>query len=310
MITIYKTSDKGMEKQTEITSGCWVNVVDPTTDEIERMVAQGVPQDFMTYPLDMDERPRAEKEDDGTLLVLFRIPFYEGANTDVPYITIPVGAIITKDLFITVSRRPNDIIQDIFTRRIKGLSTAKRNRFLLHLLFSAAVKFLNYLREINKTTEQLEDELQRSIRNNEVYGLLKYQKSLVYFRTALKGNELMLERLQRGQLFQMFPEDEDLLEDVITENQQANEITNISTDILAGMMDAFASIISNNLNTVMKFLASITIILSLPTLVTSFYGMNVDLPLGGAWYASLAIFGFSLLLVGIVTILFLKKDWL
>jgi len=166
------------------------------------------------------------------------------------------------------------------------------------------------LREINKIVEGLEDQLQASTRNREVLELLKYQKSLTYFTTALKSNELMMERLQRSQILKAYPEDEDLLEDVITENQQAIEMTNIASNILSGMMDAFASIISNNLNAVMKFLAAITVVLSLPTMIASFYGMNVDLPLDHLPSAYIFPLGVSILVVVVVLVVFSRRDWL
>ncbi len=309
MITIYRTKESGLTQISEFEKGCWINLVDPTTDEIEKMVAQGVPQDFITYPLDMDERARTEREDDGTMLILIRIPYYMGPKVDIPYITIPLGIILTEDWVITVSRRSNELINELASGRVRGLSTAKRIRFVLKVLLNNANKFLGFLREINRTVEDLEDRLQQSMQNKEVLELLKYQKSLVYFTTALKTNELLLERLERTQLFRMYPDDEDLLEDVITENQQAIEMVNISSTILSSMMDAFASIISNNLNVVMKFLASVTILLSLPTIITSFYGMNVALPLDDKWFAWMLILGVCLLLVGLTTIVFVRRNW-
>ena len=180
---------------------------------------------------------------------------------------------------------------------------------MLRVLLNTASKFLTYLREINKITEGLEDKLTASMQNKEVMELLKYQKSLVYFTTALKSNELMMERLQRAQFFHMYPDDEDLLEDVITENQQAIEMVNISSNILAGMMDAFASIISNNLNVVMKFLASITIVLSIPGIVFGFFGMNVVIPFTEQPWAYLGIFGLGLAATLVVVLMFRKRDW-
>jgi magnesium transporter len=182
-------------------------------------------------------------------------------------------------------------------------------RFVLRLLLYTANKYLVYLREITKVVDALEDQLQQSTRNKEVLDLLKYQKSLTYFTTALKSNELMMERLQRSQLLRTYPEDEDLLEDVLTENQQAIEMTNISSNILSGMMDAFASIISNNLNGVMKILAGITIILALPTMVASFYGMNVSLPLESLTFAFPLILGIAFALTLGIVYIFWKRDW-
>ena len=167
----------------------------------------------------------------------------------------------------------------------------------------------SYLREINRTVETLEDRLQLSMRNRELLELLKFQKSLTYFTTALKSNELMMERLHRSQLFKTYPDDEELLEDVLTENQQAIEMTNIAGSILSQMMDAFASIISNNLNVVMKFLASFTIILTFPTMVASFYGMNVGLPLQESPTVFWLILAVSLALSVTVATVFWRRDW-
>lgn len=309
MITIYKSSATGLEQISDFTSGCWVNMIDPTSDEIERLASQGIPQDFITYPLDMDERARSEREDDGKMLILIRIPFFQGQTVDVPYSTLPLGMILTDQMIITVCRRQNDLTTEFASGKLKNLSTGKRIRFVLRLMLLNANKFLSHLRTINKITEELEDRLQLSLQNKEVLELLKYQKSLVYFTTALKANELLLERLQRTQLFRQYPDDEDLLEDVITENQQAIEMVNISNNILSSMMDAFASIISNNLNVVMKFLASVTILLSLPTIITSFFGMNVDLPFANQSFAWQLILGISLVVIGITTWLFIRRRW-
>jgi magnesium transporter len=309
MITIYRTEDTGLKQLDGVAKGCWINVLDPNTDEIEQLNDLGIPQDWITYPLDIDEMSRSEREDDGSLFVLLRIPHFQGAKMDLPYITIPLGIIITEKFFVSICRWENDILREIASGRVRGLSTAKHNRFLLRILLSNATKYLSYLRELNKTVDMLEDQLQLSMKNREMLELLKHQKSLVYFTTALKSNELMLERLQRSQLFRMYPEDEDLLEDVITENQQAIEMTNISSNILSSMMDAFASIISNNLNFVMKFLTSVTVVLSIPTIIVGFFGMNVDQPLSVNPQAYLLIIGIiivsSLLIVGI----FARRNW-
>jgi magnesium transporter len=311
LITIYKSTENGLEVQTEPGNNAWINVVDPTTDEIEWLTSLGLPQDFVTYPLDVDERARTEREDDGSLLVLLRVPYFQGIRADVPYITIPLGVVTTGKILVTICRRPNDILQEFAAGRVRNLETGKRNRFILRLLLSAASRYLSYLREIDRIIDTVEDQLQRSQRNRELLELLKYQKSLVYFTTALKSNELMMERLQRWQFFRMYEEDEDLLEDVITENQQAIEMTNISTNILSSTMDAFASIISNNLNVVMKFLASATIVVNLPTIVYSAFGMNVPLPFGfeSMGYAFAIIMGISLAIMIMVVLLFVRRDW-
>ena len=309
MHTIYKSTENGLTEVTELTPGCWVNMIDPTTDEIERVTTLGIPADFITYPLDMDERARIEREDDGKMLIILRIPYYEGPRVDIPYTTIPLGIVLTERLIITICRRPNEVIQEFTSGKMRGLSTAKRNRFILRLLLMTANRFLAYLREINRLVEATEDKMQASMQNREVLELLKYSKSLVVFTQALKSNELMLERLKRSQLFHQYPEDEDLLEDVITENQQAIEMVNISSTILSSLMDAFASIISNNLNVVMKFLASVTIVLSIPTIVTSFFGMNVKLPFQNLDLAYLLIIFLFLTISAVIVYLFIKRDW-
>lgn len=309
MITYFKNTESGLTQMDEPVNGCWIRVQDPSPREIIEITELGIPQDFITPALDIDERPRTEREDNGIILIVLRVPFFQGKKVDVPYSTLPIVIILCEKYIVTVSKFESDILDDFCSGKVKGFSTSKRNRFVLRLLFSAANKYLMHLREINKTVDALEDQLQLSMRNKEVLELLKYQKSLVYFTTALKTNEFVLERLQRTQMFKMYPDDEDLLEDVITENQQAIEMVNISSSILSSMMDAFASIISNNLNVVMKFLASITIVMSIPTIVTSFFGMNVSLPFQDHPLASIfVILIFVLISAGVIWI-FMRRDW-
>ena len=309
MITILTGERGGLEKINELAPNIWVNVIDPSADEVTRLQQDlGVPYDFLTSALDIDERARTDREGDVRLIVL-RVPYFMEQTTDIPYLTVPLGIIITADLFVTICKVENEVIQDFITGQVAGWSTAKRNRFLLQILLKTATKYLRYLRKIDRKVDELEDKLQLSMRNKELLELLKYQKSLVYFTTALKSNELMMERLQKSQLFEMHPDDKDLLEDVLTENQQAIEMVGISNDILSQMMDAFASIISNNLNVVMKFLTSVTIILMLPTLIASLYGMNVGLPLQNSPYAFLLTLLVSFVLSLLVVLVFLKKDW-
>lgn len=310
MKIIYKGNEEnGITRIETPMEGCWINLTDPTTDEIDSIKALGVPSDFLTYALDLDERPRSEKEDDGTTLIMLSIPFFQGEKYDVPYTSIPLGIILTDKMVITVCKKHNVIMDELLRSKVKGLSTAKRVRFILRILLLTATQYLVYLREINHTVEIVEDKLQASMRNKEVLELLKYQKSLVFFTTALRSNELMMERLQKTPLFHKYDEDEDLLEDVLTENQQAIEMVEIASNILSSMMDAFASIISNNLNVVMKFLASITIVLSIPTIVTSYFGMNVNLPLTGNDFAYLWIIFIFLALSASVVFIFIRKNW-
>jgi len=309
MITFLKADRAGLTKLSQPEAGCWINVVAPTADEIADLRVMGIPADYLSYPLDPDERARSERED-GDLLIILRIPHFQGEGSDVPYTTIPLGIILTPDYLVTLVRVENELVEELASGRVRGLETAKRVRFVLRVLLHTSSRYLSQLRQMTRAIDFLEDQLQESTRNREVLELLKYQKSLTFFATALRSNELMMERLQRSQWFAAFPDDEDLLEDVITENRQAIEMTNITSNILSSMMDAFASIISNNLNSVMKLLASITIVVSLPTMVASFFGMNVDLPFAGHPWSFLAILGLSLLISGAGAFFFWKRDWL
>ncbi len=309
MLTIYKTTDHSLETVPDIAEGCWVHVVTPDPQEIARLEGLGIPPDFLAHGLDTDEQPRTERDDSG-LLIILRFPYAQGTSADVPFITIPLSIIITEKLIVTITPLATGVMQEFAAGHVRGLSTGKKTRFVLHLLYHIASQYLTQLREINAAVDALEDKLQRSLRNREVMELLKYQKSLTYFTTALKSNELVLDRLQKGQLLQHYPEDDELLDDVLIEVRQAIEMTSISEDILSQMMDAFASIISNNLNVVMKFLASVTIILSVPTLIASLYGMNVRLPLEDHPLAFLLILGFSLAVALFVVIVFWRRDWL
>lgn len=311
MITNYKTSEQGLIRLEEAVTGAWVNVVDPTPDEVRYLTEElEIFPDLINYSLDLDEMARIERdEDEGYTFILLRIPHFQGGNVDVPYATIPLGIIIVDGIILTVCRYETDILKPLLNGKYRGLKTGKRYRFVLYVFLETASRYLAHLRDINKTTEAIEDQLQKSTRNREVLELVKYQKSLTYFATALRSNEVMMERVQRMRLFNQYEEDQELLEDVITENQQAIQMTSIATEILAGMMDAFASIISNNLNGVMKVLAALTIILNLPTIVAAFYGMNVKLPGEDHPLAFLIVFGLAIAITAIATFVFYKRDW-
>ncbi|MFN8380519.1 MAG: magnesium transporter CorA family protein [Anaerolineales bacterium] len=306
MLTIYKNTEQGLEKIKTIANGAWVNVVDPTSEEIEKLVSWGMEMDFVNYSLDQDEIARMERDDEYTFILL-RIPIHQ-PESDIPYTTVPLGIMILGNKIITVCRYDNDILQVLAAGKYRLLKTGKRYRFVLYLFLENSVRYLHFLREINRATELVEDRLRKSPRNREVLELLKYQKSLTYFSTALRSNEVMMERVKKTQLFNYYEEDQDLLEDVITENQQAIQMTGITTEILSGMMEAFASIISNNLNGVMKALTALTILLNIPAIIMSLYGMNVVLPGKVNPLMFLLISGFSLAVAAVATFIFYKKD--
>jgi magnesium transporter len=308
MLTVYKTTEQGLEQLDSVANGSWVKVVDPTAEEIQKLADWGIDADYINYSLDLDEMPRIERDDDYTF-ILVRIPHRQPDN-DIPYTTIPLGILIKGNMVVTICRYEKDIFKVLAEGKYRLLKTGKRYRFALYIFLETATRYLTHLREINRITEALEDQLQKSTRNREVLELLKYQKSLTYFATALRSNEVMMERVQRMQIFNYYEDDQELLEDVLTENQQAIQMTSINTEILSSMMDAFASIISNNLNGVMKVLAALTIIIALPGTVGTFFGMNVSLPLSDSNpFAFLTIIGISIALAAIATYIFYKRDW-
>jgi magnesium transporter len=309
MLAIYKTTENRLEKFERPVNGGWINVVNPTPEEMSQLEELGIERDLITYSLDMDEMARMERDEEYTFILL-RIPYYQGAESDIPYITIPLGIILTDRFVVTICGFETDIIKTLCNGKYRLMRTAKRYRFALYVILETATRYLMHLREINRKTEALEDQLQKSTRNREVLELLKNQKSLVYFTTGLRSNQVLMERLQRIKMFTQYEDDQELLEDVITENQQAIEMTDIQTNILNGLMDAFASIISNNLNTVMKALAALTIIVNIPTIVSSFFGMNVAIPGNENHPLSfLAVVGLALGVTIIAAIIFVKRDW-
>ncbi|WP_318505984.1 magnesium transporter CorA family protein [Bacillus sp. T3] len=302
--------EKKIEKLDDITKGCWINLTAPSESEINLVANKlNIPVDFFKDALDDEERSRIEREDNNVLIIV-DFPYITHDDAGLPiYETIPIGMVITEDCFITVSLKETPILSDFYNNKIKGFFTNKKTRFALQILFSISTYYLRYLKQINKKTDEIERGLHRSMKNKELYALLALEKSLVYFTTSLKSNKIVLEKLLRLNHLRMYEEDKDLLEDVIIETQQAIEMAEIYSSILSGMMDAFASVISNNLNIVMKFLTSITIILALPTMVSSFFGMNVELPFQHNHDAFSYILIFVIFLSGLTTFIFWKKKF-
>lgn len=307
MLQIFKslTDDELIQIQ-NIEKGAWINLVNPNEEEIEFVTANtGIFSEFIRYPLDEEERPHIESED-GQILVLINVPLV--LQKDIIYDTIPLGIIVTDDFIVTICLEEVDILKELYSRKTKGFATFKKTRFVFQLLYKNASLYLKFLRGIDRKSNEIELELHKSMRNKELISLMNLEKSLVYFSTSLRSNEIVLEKLMRGKLIKMYEEDEDLLEDVIIENKQAIEMANIYSNILSGTMDAFASIISNNLNIVMKFLAAVTIVLALPTMVASFFGMNVSLPFENSPHGFVIVITISILL-SLTGIMYLaKKD--
>ena len=309
MINIFKTRQMDLKEISEFEKDSWVNISNPTNEELEKLSQKlNVPLDFLTDPLDVDERARIEVEKKCILIVL-RIPRFDEKDADIPFTTLPLGIIFIEDLVITVCSNHVDVILDFINGKVRNFSTENRNRFILQIFVRTALLYLKHLKEINKRTTLVEKELHKAMKNEELIKLLNIEKSLVFFTTSLKSNELVMERLQKSEFVKLDPNDKDLLEDVSIENKQAIEMANVYSNILSGMMDAFASVISNNLNVVMKLLTTITIILMLPTLVASIYGMNVKLPFQDTPHAFVITIGISFVLSAISIFIFIRRKW-
>ena len=313
MMKIYRTVDEQgfFREQTKLEKGCWINLINPTAQEINTLCNSiGVREEFIRYPLDQEEKARIDVEDDQTLIVI-DLPTVEKNDGEIEgFTTIPIGMIVVRDdYFITVCTAESPILREFIDCRLKGLFTFKKTRFILQILYKTAVYYLNYLKFINRETDKAENRLQKSMRNQELIRLLELEKSLVYFTTSLKSNEIVMEKLMRSKFIKMYEEDEDILEDAIIENRQAIEMGTIYRDILSGTMDAYASVISNNLNIVMKFLASVTIVISIPTIVSSIWGMNVaGLPFANDAFGFIKVMGIAFLTSLIAWIWLKKRD--
>ena len=313
MLSIYNTDLKTnkFEKIKEFRPGSWINLVNPTADEIKEVCSNlKIEDEFIKYPLDYEEQARIDIEDDMTLFVI-DVPVIEETKEGKAYSTMPLGLIVVRDeFFISVSLKKNRIIEAFEKGRVKEMYTYKKTRFLIQILYLNASYYLNDLKRINKEAENTVNGLKQSMKNQDLIQLLNLENSLVYITTSLKANEMVMEKTARGKILKSYEEDDEILEDAIIENRQAIEMSKVYSEVLNGTMDAYASIISNNLNVVMKFLASITIVLSLPTLIASIWGMNVPLPFATNPYGFVIVCGISILLSILAFIWLKRKDML
>jgi magnesium transporter len=288
---------------------CWVDVECPNEDDFNFLKQKlKVPESFLNDIADTDERPRNDTDDDW-LLTILRIPIPSETQKGGPFITVPIGIITNDDIVVSVCYYNSELLSDFIqhTRR-KGLVVRNKLDLILRLIYSSAVWFLKYLKQINNDVTDAEKALEQSIRNEDLLQLMKLQKTLVYFNTSIRGNEVMITRLKT--IFQSTDYlDNDLIEDAIIELKQAQNTVNIYSDILTGTMDAFASIINNNVNTIMKRMTSFSIILMLPTLIASFYGMNVGIHIADNPHAFSMIVLFSVGCSALTFILFRKIKW-
>lgn len=312
MMQIYRTQ-KGTEPAvTELidtpAEDCWIRLSYPTEDELAQVAeSQCLPLEFLKAALDEEERPRIDSEN-GVVLVVLDVPITTEFEEIKTLTTLPLGIIIADKIVVTVCNRRTPILDDFIAGKVRHFYTFKKTLFLFQIFHRNASSYLHHLRQIEKSISRIELELHRSMKNEELFQMLELEKSLIYFSTSLKSNEGVLERILRTKPLKMYEDDAEYLEDVIIENRQAMEMSQIYLHILNGMTQAFATIISNNLGIVMKFLASITIIIAIPTMIASFYGMNViDIPLSKVPLAFEIIFMLSVVISVVLGLFMWRK---
>ena len=276
MLFYYKTFDGEMKRLEQAEPGCWISCIAPEDEEIAGLIEQfDIEPDFFRAALDEEESSHVDSEENSTLIIV-DLPVVENTGKSLVYSTKPLGVIITEKNVITICSEENSVLVEFSEGLVKGVQTNLKTRFVLYLMLRIAAKYLQYLKQIYRISDQVELELRRSMRNTELLQFMDIQKSLVYFSSSLKGNELTMEKIMRGRVIKLYEEDQDLLEDVLIEDKQAIDMSITQLNILSNSMDAFASMISNNLNMVMKVLASLTLIVSIPTVISGLYGMNVE----------------------------------
>ncbi len=313
MIKIFKTEDdKKLTRLSinEAVSGSWFSLINPNEEEVKQVsLVLGLDEDFLLNSLDLDERSRIEIED-GNLLIITNLPIM---LEDGCFDTLPLGIIYTPTSIITVCSKDNNILSSFNESTAYTFDTKNKTEFMLKILYRSVKFYLKYLDLINRTTDDIENELQKATNNKALFQLMEIQKTLVYFSTALKDNDIVLQKILRiansksSNLIKSTEDDTDLLEDVIIDTRQAIEMVDMHRMILEAMMEGFASIINNNLNLVMKFLAAITIIMSIPTMIGGLWGMNVKVPFGLNPYGFLIVVTLSIITSVAVVFYFRKK---
>lgn len=277
VLSRYDEQTRSLQPIEALPASGWVHVAQPTEAELGVLRRTlSLPEDVLRHAVDVDELARMDHHEDGTDLIVLRVPWRIADGDALPYRAASLSIVLRGGLFLTFAPGPDEIVHDALARG--HVTPDDPGLLVVTLLLCAAERFLWHLRAIDAAVSVLEDSLRESQANREVMALLHYQKGLVHLTTALASNQIMLERLQKGERLRLSPRAHDMLDDALVELRQAAEMTRVSSDILSQMMDAFASIISNNLNIVMKVLAVVTTVLAVPTAIASFYGMNVVLP--------------------------------
>lgn len=313
MVVYFKKENGTLQRLTAPEKGCWINLYGPfSSDESQKLSEHlSIDIEFITDSLDIDERARYES-DEGKDLIVLKTPVENNgiSDSEALFITIPIGIVRTPEYIITISPYKNNVLEILMNNPPKGLNPEDQDGFILTLFEKNVEAFSFYLRIINNKRYAFEKALYNSLRNEDLTNLLNIQKSLIYFVTNLRTNDLLLMKIQRSNFLKIQDEERlDYLRDIIVDNGQALEMSEMYSNILNGTMDTFASIISNNLNQVMKRLTSVTIVLMIPTLIASFYGMNVKLPIEDNPYAFVWVLGFSVMVATLFTMYFVRKNW-
>ena len=312
MINFYTTTNNKLEQLESMQASCWINVTPPISPEEIDFLAESldIPHDFLTDPLDIDERARYEKEEEIKLIIVNTPVLNDGyRNDEAIFITIPIGIILLENHVLTITNSDNTIIEQFVDNKVKHVNVNDFSQFVLQIFEFNVLRFLNCLKKLNLKRNLLEKELYDSSRNQDLQQLLSIQKSLIYFVNSLSANELLKMKIKRTDLLGLKDNEDktELLEDLIIDNSQALEMSNIYTNILSSTMETYSSIISNNLGMIMQRLTLITIILMVPTLVASFFGMNVPVPMHQNNYSFLYIFLGSILMSVALAFFFRRK---
>ena len=311
MITFWQQENNKLihleKEELDLGKKTWIDARSVTRDDIKILEQEyHVSQEHILDILDQDEMSRIEPDDEYTLFI-FRLPLFNPEN-DVTYLTIPLGIVLFSDKIITICWTDCEVLKDVSSNRIKNISIENFLTFILNIMSRTDSNFLRYLKEINRRTITIQGELQMSVKNNELIQLFNLEKSLEYFTTSLKSNQLLIEKLSKMKGIYLDEDQKDFLEDIAIDNRQAIEMTDIYSNILSGMMDAFASVISNNLNIVMKRLTVVSLVLNVPTLIVSFFGMNIQLPFANSgWIGTICVSSICLVATFLASLILKEK---
>ena len=317
MIDIYNTNMKTLkiEKIEEPVKGCWINIVKPTEKEIKKLAQDiQINEEILRYPLDVSEKAHIDIDDDcNCVLIVVDSPATEYKDGEKIYTTLPLGMILVRDdIFITISQVKINVVENLLKNKNKldSIHTFKKSRFVFQLLYDMAQDYIRYLTYINIDLEKFEKHMEKTMSNKELLKIMRFEKSMIYFNGSVKANQVVLEKLNRGKAIKLYEEDEDMLEDTLIENRQAIEMIQTYSEILNGIVDMFGTMVSNNLNVVMKILTSLTLVISLPTMISSFMGMNVEFPFATGKVSFMLIVSLCVLISLVAAYWLKKKDML